>query len=71
MRAATCSLRSAGFSQATLWVLEMNALARHFYEAMGWRPDGTRKRDERVGGFGLVEVRYRAELARQCDAATG
>ncbi|HUF60167.1 MAG TPA: GNAT family N-acetyltransferase [Actinomycetota bacterium] len=38
--AATLALRDAGFAQATLWVLEANALARRFYEKAGWSWDG-------------------------------
>lgn len=36
------ALRDHGFERAVLWVLEDNALARRFYEAAGWRWDGTR-----------------------------
>lgn len=38
--AATIALRDAGFARATLWVLEANALARRFYEKVGWAWDG-------------------------------
>ncbi|MGQ0745018.1 MAG: GNAT family N-acetyltransferase [Acidimicrobiales bacterium] len=55
--AACASLRSSGFSSATLWVLDTNEGARRFYEAMGWRPDGRRKVESR-GEFELNEVRY-------------
>jgi len=44
-----------------LWVLASNQRARRFYEAAGWRPDGTRKTDERSGAF-LEEVRYHLAL---------
>lgn len=39
-RAALDALRAAGFAGATLAVYEPNALARAFYERMGWRADG-------------------------------
>jgi GNAT superfamily N-acetyltransferase len=39
--AATLALRDSGFVRATLWVLEANALARHFYEEAGWSWDGS------------------------------
>lgn len=58
MAAAVEHLGAAGFTEATLWVLESNARARRFYEAAGWRPDGTVKVDE-SRGFPLREVRYR------------
>ncbi|HET9672987.1 MAG TPA: GNAT family N-acetyltransferase [Actinomycetota bacterium] len=38
--AATEALRRAGFTRATLWVLEANEPARRFYEKAGWRWDG-------------------------------
>lgn len=37
---ATAELRLAGFSRATLWVLEANERARRFYENEGWAWDG-------------------------------
>jgi GNAT superfamily N-acetyltransferase len=40
--AAMDRLREAGSRTATLWVLETDARARAFYEALGWRPDGAR-----------------------------
>jgi GNAT superfamily N-acetyltransferase len=70
MGAALERLASAGFSSATLWVLDTNTSARRFYEAGPWRPDGATKHDDR-GEFVLQEVRYRCELSppgscRQC-----
>lgn len=59
--AAVERLRAAGYTRATLWVLEGNDRARRFYEAMGWRPDGTTKIDGR-GSDTLVDVRYVLEL---------
>ena len=55
-------LRGQGFSEATLWVLHGNARARQFYEAQGWRLDGVEKRDDKLTGFALHEVRYRVTL---------
>jgi GNAT superfamily N-acetyltransferase len=34
-------LRNAGFTRATLWVLEANERARRFYEKAGWTWDGS------------------------------
>lgn len=51
------SLKAAGFTTATLWVLDGNTRARRFYERQGWIADGTTKLDHREG-FTLVEVRY-------------
>ncbi len=50
-------LGDAGFSSITLWVLEVNAAARRFYEAEGWRPDAAVKEHERAG-VTLRELRY-------------
>ncbi|PZS29945.1 MAG: GNAT family N-acetyltransferase [Pseudonocardiales bacterium] len=61
MAAAVRSLTDAGFSQATLWVLDANTRARRFYEAGTWRPDGATKQDE-TRGFPLNEVWYRCSL---------
>ena len=46
---------------AGLWVLAGNARARRFYEAGGWRTDGT-TRSDRVWGVAVEEVRYRKSL---------
>jgi len=54
-------LAADGRTEATLWVLDTNALARRFYERGGWRPDGTTQ-DEQLGGASLHEVRYRRPL---------
>jgi ribosomal protein S18 acetylase RimI-like enzyme len=61
MDAALDRLVSAGFSEATLWVLDSNARARRFYEAGGWSADGAQKRDE-DRGFPVTQVRYRKPL---------
>jgi GNAT superfamily N-acetyltransferase len=62
MGAALGCLVRAGFSEATLWVLDANARARRFYEAGGWFADGAEMRDE-SRGFPITEVRYRRSLA--------
>ena len=58
---ATAEWRARGTDALVLWVLEGNARARAFYEAMGWAADDTRKEFD-MGGFATVEVRYRAAL---------
>jgi ribosomal protein S18 acetylase RimI-like enzyme len=55
------TLAAEGRCEATLWVLETNALARTFYERGGWRPDGATQ-DEHLGSTSLHEVRYRRPL---------
>jgi GNAT superfamily N-acetyltransferase len=52
------SLGSAGFAEATLWVLDTNGRARRFYEAAEWHPDGASKVDDRQS-FRMTDVRYR------------
>lgn len=49
-----------GFGRVTLWVLERNLAARRFYERVGFAPDGAR-RETRLGGPPLVELRYAKE----------
>lgn len=61
MSACVQSLATAGFAVATLWVLDGNARARHFYEAVGWALDGE-ERIEQLPGFAVREVRYRRAL---------
>jgi L-amino acid N-acyltransferase YncA len=59
---AVQDLREVGFERATLWVLTSNAPTRRFYEAAGWRFDGTEKIED-WDGFGIPEVRYQVELS--------
>jgi GNAT superfamily N-acetyltransferase len=63
MEDAVSWLATAGFTEATLWVLDTNARARRFYEAAGWATD-TAERVEEIDGTPLAEVRYRVDLAR-------
>jgi len=62
MERATDSLRGAGFTEATLWVLDTNARARQFYESDGWSADGAAKFED-GRGFRLVELRYRRRIS--------
>lgn len=58
LHAAACAhLRSSGFEKAVLWVMVGNARAERFYEAMGWRTDGTQRQDT-VWDVAVDEVRY-------------
>jgi ribosomal protein S18 acetylase RimI-like enzyme len=61
MSMALARLAAAGYSQATLWVLQSNARARRFYEAGGWAHDGASKCDDSLG-FPIQEIRYRKQL---------
>ncbi len=61
MRRVVEDIAQAGFTEATLWVLDTNDRARRFYEAAGWRADGASKVEERPAGM-LSEVRYRKAL---------
>ncbi len=55
--AAVEDLAARGSERATLWVLTANGQARRFYEAAGWLPDGTTRREEWADGT-LDETRY-------------
>jgi ribosomal protein S18 acetylase RimI-like enzyme len=61
MDAATARLGEASYADATLWVLDTNHRARRFYQAAGWRWDGTTKSDV-IGGQNVTELRYRVAL---------
>jgi GNAT superfamily N-acetyltransferase len=61
IRAGEDRLRELGHEEASLWMLEDNPRARLFYEAAGWRPDGT-TRPIAVFGATVAEVRYRRTL---------
>jgi ribosomal protein S18 acetylase RimI-like enzyme len=54
-------LAATGFTEAKLWVLEANALARRFYERQGWSPDGATFVEE-FDGEPLTELRYGRRL---------
>lgn len=56
------AMRSAGFREATLWVLDDNPRARRAYEAAGWALDGAEKEDVVLGSVSITEVRYRTAL---------
>ncbi len=58
LETATAEWRARGAATLALWVLEGNTRGRAFYEALGWRPDGSR-RDLQLGGESVPEVRYR------------
>ena len=57
---AQAELKSRGYEEATLWVLDENSDARRFYEALGFAPDGATK--EVNLGEPLKAVRYRKRL---------
>ena len=59
-RRATAHLREAGFSEATLWVLEHNLRARGWYERLGWRLTGERK--PVYAPAQIDDLRYRISL---------
>ena len=53
---AVSHLRTAGFTEASLWALEGNDLARSWYERLGWRPTGERR--PIYAPAGTDDVRY-------------
>jgi ribosomal protein S18 acetylase RimI-like enzyme len=59
MDAAVRYLAAAGYTEAGLWVLAGNRPSRGFYEAQGWRADGTQKPwTFDAARPGVPEVRY-------------
>jgi len=61
MRETLARLRTHGFDEAVLWVLEDNPRTRRFYELAGWRADGGVTDGEWLGVV-VREVRYRIDL---------
>ncbi len=53
MDAALAHLESAGWREATLWVLAGNEPALNFYARFGFAPDGSEKLYERSGTTGI------------------
>jgi ribosomal protein S18 acetylase RimI-like enzyme len=47
------------YAAVTLWVLATNKAAIHFYEAIGFAPDGATKSELDPTGFKLSEIRMR------------
>jgi len=54
------SMRSSGFTQAILWVMEGNERAERFYRAAGWEQDG--RKVDTFQGAEVPELRYRKAL---------
>lgn len=61
MQAGLKTLKSEGFAEAVLWVLDRNLHARAWYESNGWRSEGKTKFDQR-GDLVLEEIEYRIAL---------
>lgn len=55
------ALRANGFASGVLWVLEANGRSRRFYEAAGWRWDGT-VGEHRFDCDGRRILRYAVDL---------
>lgn len=58
---AVDGMRTAGFSQASLWVLDSNERGRRFYERAGWAWDGKRS-SHQVQCSNMPVVRYARKL---------
>lgn len=54
-------LAARGLTDAVLWVVAGNTRARRFYQARGWSPDGTCRRED-IGGRPVDECRYTKPL---------
>ena len=61
MARAIDALRSLGFTDAILWTLAASKRSRSFYEAGGWRTDGSTKQIDL--GCPVTLVRYRLTLS--------
>jgi len=63
-------LAARGFGRAVLWVVAGNDRARRFYQARGWAPDGTCRREE-IGGRPVDECRYTKPLTTPAAGRSG
>ena len=61
MAAAIDALREHRFTEATLWVAELNHRPRRIYEAAGWTIEGA-TRDKSWRGTSVRDLRYRITL---------
>lgn len=64
METAVSHMGTAGYLEATLWVLRGNDRAIDFYLAMGFQSDHLTKNDVVGDGFPITELRYRKVLRR-------
>ena len=56
---ASCdAARAQGFNRLSLWVIDQNARARAFYEALAFASDGRAKVTNQWGGVPIRELRY-------------
>ena len=60
MTAVFDAMRTAGFTEASLWVMTANSAARSFYERAGWEADGAET--DHCVGIEIPAVRYRRAL---------
>lgn len=51
------------YNEVTLWVLDSNVTARHFYTAIGFVRDGASKIEKLADGSQLSEIRFRIAIA--------
>ncbi len=61
MEAVLSELKTQGYKNVFLWVLEENVRARAFYERFGFVPTGDFLNDN-IGGKDLREVRYAYQI---------
>ncbi len=63
MDTALSKLKSDGYTDVTLWVLDTMARTRSFYEQFGFAVDGATKREAVVdGAVSISEIRFRRPL---------
>lgn len=60
-RAGVARLTERGFTSFTLWVLEDNVRAMHFYSAAGMQPNPATRKLLSFAGKQLPEVRYESQ----------
>lgn len=61
-KAAKIRLRSERYAEVVLTVYENNTRARHYYEAIGFRLDPTKRITHSISGKQIAAIRYRMTL---------
>jgi len=61
--------RDRGYTTLTLWTMESNHAARVFYESLGFRADGAKKKDPGLPALPILAVRFRLALGGGTNGA--
>lgn len=57
--------RDHGYETLILWTMETNDAARVFYESLGFRADGAKKKDPGAPSSSILAIRFRLDLDKR------